>query len=137
MKIRLLPREKGFLPAWPFVGVTLGILALIGFAARLLPTRFYPPCGFHLAFGHPCPSCGLTRMGFALLEGRPLEALRLQPFFFLVVAALGLWFLAGAVARLFQKELRIDLSRFDLRWGWLVLLAAVLLNWAYLWRVGV
>lgn len=138
MKILIRPHSRDFLlPAWPFVGLSLAFLAIVGFAVRLLPARFSLPCGFHLAFGHPCPSCGVTRMGFALMAGHPLDALRIQPFFFFLIAFLGIWFVAGAALRLCRRDLRLELSHFETRWGWLVLLAAFLMNWAYLWRVGV
>lgn len=137
MKILLRPHDPALVPAWPFVGLGLVILAAIGGAFRLLPERFSPPCGFHLAFGHPCPSCGVTRMGYAFMKGDFLGALRLHPFFFVLLGSLALWFVGGLVARLSGRDLFLSLSEREERWGWLVLLLAFLGNWIYLWNVGV
>ena len=137
MKVHVKPHDPETVPAWPFVGLGLGILGAIGVGFRLLPDRFSPPCGFHLAFGHPCPSCGVTRMGYALMKGDLLGALRLQPFFFLVIGGLALWFAGGLVARLFRRDLLLTLSPWEERWGWLALLLAFFGNWIYLWNAGV
>ncbi len=77
-------------------------------------------------------------MGFALLSGHPVQAFLFHPFFFLVLSALGAWFTAGLVARLFWKrDLFLDTTSREDKWLWLLLLAGFLLNWAYLWRAGV
>ena len=138
MKILVTPRQKGSpVPAWPFVGLGLGILAAVGYLASLLPARWIPPCGFHTLTGHPCPSCGGTRMTQALLHGRWVEAIRMNPLFAGMLAGFALWFLAGAGARLAGRDLTIEVGDREEKWLWLALLAAFLVNWAYLWRTGI
>jgi hypothetical protein len=138
MKIRAPLHQKGSVPAWPFVGFGLLVLAGLGLFIKLLPERWVPPCGFHVATGHPCPSCGVTRMGFAILSGHLVDAFFYHPFFFLVLGALGLWFGAGLAVRLFWKrDLFFDTTSREDKWLWLLLLLGFLLNWAYLWRAGV
>jgi len=137
MKIGLPPHGKDASPAYPWVGLGLGILALIGMGIHWLPPRFKPPCGFHTATGLPCPSCGTTRMGEHLLHGRLFEAFRVQPFMFLLLAALALWVVAGFAARLAGRDLFLRVSPHEEMWLWMGLIAGFLLNWAYLCWVGV
>jgi len=137
MKILIRPHETTAFPAWPFVGFGLAVLAGVGGLFRLLPARFSPPCGFHLAFGHPCPSCGVTRMGWAMMRGDLVGALRLHPFFFVVLSSFGLWFAAGLVLRLAGRDLFLVLSPREERWGWVLFAVAFLLNWVYLWYANI
>jgi hypothetical protein len=129
--------ETREVPAWPFVGLGLVILAALGAVVSLLPARFIPPCGFHLLTGHPCPTCGVTRMGLALLHGHVGQALHENPFFFFVIAGLSLWVAAGAGARLAGRTLTVEVGAKEERWLWLALLVAFLANWWYLWHAGI
>jgi len=138
LKIHFAQHRKGAsLVAWPFVGLGLGILAAGAYLVSLVPFRWIPPCGFHTLTGHPCPSCGATRMTQALLHGHLLEAFRLNPLFAGLLAGFVLWFLVGAGARLAGRDLTIEVGAREEKWLWLALLAAFLVNWAYLWQVGV
>jgi hypothetical protein len=49
---------------------------------------FYPACPIHQYLGILCPGCGATRALAALLRGRFVEALRLNPLFVLLLPAL-------------------------------------------------
>lgn len=138
MKIRIGPWKKSAPPpAWLFVAV--GLLVTFGGVRglALVPFRIFPPCGFHTVTGHPCPTCGTTRMILSLLGGRFLEALRVTPFLFAIVAALALWILAGAVAWLAGRNLTLDVGPREERWLWGGLGVAFLANWAYMWFAGV
>lgn len=137
MKVRVKPHEKGIWPAWLWVGVGLGCGVLLGLALKMLPAGLVPPCGFHLMTGHPCPTCGMTRMGFLLLEGRIPDALRMNPFLFLLVGTLGGWVVAGSILRLAGRDLFVTVPEREARWWWAVLVAGFLGNWAYLWVRGV
>ncbi|MEJ2366964.1 MAG: DUF2752 domain-containing protein [Acidobacteriota bacterium] len=137
MRVRLPRHERGVYPAWPFVGIGLIILGLIGIIVDFIPARFIPPCGFHMLTGHPCPTCGVTRMGLDLIRLHPERAFFMQPFFFLVVAALVLWVGAGLVARFFGRDLFLSFGRREEKIFWVLMVAAFLLNWAYLWHAGI
>jgi len=138
MKVRFLKAgETKIVPAWPFIALGLACMAGIGALVSFLPARLIPPCGFHLLTGHPCPTCGFTRMGIALLHGHPVQALGLNPFFFGAVAVLVLWVAVGACARLWGRTLTIELSAREERWLWILLLVAFLLNWCYLWHADI
>lgn len=138
MKLHIARHRKGApLPAWPFVGLGLGILAAGAYLVSLVPFRWIPPCGFHTLTGHPCPSCGATRMTQALLHGHFLEAFGLNPLFAGLLTGFTLWFLAGAGFRLAGRDLTLEVGAREEKWLWLAFLVAFLVNWAYLWQVGV
>ncbi len=67
------------------------------------PTRFsfYPACPIHQLLGIDCPGCGATRALAALLQGHPMEALRQNALFVLLLPAA----LAGAVES-YRRALR-------------------------------
>lgn len=88
-------------------------------------------CPFHRALGLPCPTCGTTRALEALLAGRWLPALALNPLaaIALVLGAIALliaplWVLRGwpvpSAREPWPRSIRLGL------------LAIVLANWAYL-----
>lgn len=138
MKVELEPRTKdSMLPAWPMVGLGLIVMAGLGWVISRLPPRWIPPCGFHLMTGHPCPTCGFTRMGLDLLKGDLPTAFRMNPFLFLMLAVLVFWVVLGAAAWLAGRWLRIVLSKREEKWLWLLLILAFLANWWYLWRAGI
>jgi len=73
----------------------------------------------------------------ALLHGHLAEALSLNPLFAGLLTGFALWFVVGAGALLAGRDLTLEVGAREEKWLWLALLAAFLLNWAYLWRVGV
>lgn len=97
--------------------VLLGIVAVTD--VPLCPTR--------LAFGVPCPGCGLTRATLALLRGDFAAVLRLHPLA-PILAPLLLWGLAtSALASAgLVGAARWDPTRILPRWGWALLGLALL-----------
>jgi hypothetical protein len=137
VKVVVKPHERGALPAWVWVGVGLACAAGLGLTARLLPPGIIPPCGFRLVTGHPCPTCGATRMGWFLLEGNVSAALRMNPFLFFIVAGLGIWTAAGLAIRMSGRDLLLGISQREEKWWWSILVAGFLANWGYLWWAGI
>lgn len=138
MKIALRPPVKGHPPpAWLFVGVGMLVVLGVAWAVSKIPARLIPPCGFHVVTGHPCPTCGATRMVLRVLQGNLPEAFRMNPFLFIVAALLALWVACGLAARLFGRDLTLEVSRREEAGIWIALFAGFLLNWAYLWNAGI
>ena len=104
---------------------------------RRIPPESLPVCGFKRLAGLPCPTCGAWRASMALLEGRWLSALRLQPLLAgALIALLLLSLYAVLVACCGIKYRYIQLTRRDRRLG--VFLGTLMLaaNWLYLIVVG-
>lgn len=86
-------------------------------------------CHFHRLTGHPCPTCGSTRVVLALLAGDVERAAALNPLVFLGLVGLA----ALATLRLVGKRRLVVLTtRRRVRIATATLLLAVLANWAYL-----
>jgi hypothetical protein len=56
-----------------------GVLLLVGAAVLFAAWWKVPLCPFAMAFGIPCPGCGLSRAAFALLRGDLHAALAVHP----------------------------------------------------------
>jgi hypothetical protein len=119
------------------IAVTLvGVMALA--ALLFLPlgslAALTPGCRFHDLTGWPCATCGITRGIVALANGDLREALRCNP---LLVAGL-LAFLAYAVVAALLWAFRLPRPRVALASRsarlavGLVVLVAILVNWAFL-----
>jgi len=106
--------------------------AAAGLVQHLVGAAMPPLCLFRLTTGIPCPGCGTTRAGLALLTGHFAEALRHNPLAacLLVLAALGAatWLLARAIGREWRPSLRGRARAL----GLIALAVAIGLNWAYL-----
>ncbi|NNM86026.1 MAG: DUF2752 domain-containing protein [Phycisphaerales bacterium] len=118
-----------------FFGCILGVGLYLhpshkGFGQRELGL---PPCGFLLATGYPCPTCGYTTAVSYVSHGQWLTALATQPagaaFGFLALALFALGTLSVVKGRWYGP------SPFWLGWHWQricwVSLLIVLLGWGY------
>jgi hypothetical protein len=87
-KVSRVPRP----PIWSALLVAGWLLLVLG--GVLLEQRGAPPhdtCLFHRATGHPCPTCGSTRVILGLLSGTWLAALRMNPLVTLGLCLGGAW----------------------------------------------
>jgi len=109
MKVRWEPARR--LPRPPLWAAALvGSWALLVLGGVLLEARGGPPletCLFHRFSGHPCPTCGSTRVVLAFLRGDWAAALRLNPLVALGLGLAGLGLLARFVS---GHAVRLDLS---------------------------
>lgn len=85
-----LPESPGIRP-WRLL-LLLAVLAAALTAAFWLrqagPTGMPYACAFNRLTGWHCPGCGMTRAAHLLLNGRPLEAVRMNPVGMLVLPPL-------------------------------------------------
>ena len=124
--------------------ILLSALLLGFFLARLAAPLFasLPPCKFHEVFGIPCPSCGVTRAGLALANGKLLAALAFNPLFVIGIGILFGW----SACRVLEKwrgeafgfwkkaAAKFGSLEFNARQRWLrwAMIGAIFLNWLYL-----
>lgn len=133
MKVHLeraprLPR----LPVWALV--VLGCWLLLVVMGALLDRRGGPAletCLLHRLSGHPCPTCGSTRVVLALGQGAWVEALRLNP---LVTLGLVLGTLGFGLRLATGRTLRMELSSREQKVALAVGLAALVVNWLWVLR---
>lgn len=72
-----------------------GGVALVACAFVLAFVLRIPLCPFAIVTRHPCPGCGLTRAGVALLQGHLHDAMHLHPLVIPIVPIVGLVVLQG------------------------------------------
>ncbi|MFH1502434.1 MAG: DUF2752 domain-containing protein [Candidatus Eisenbacteria bacterium] len=114
--------------------VSLGILAAVLGRQHAGPVT----CPFRVVTGLPCPTCGLTRTAGHLLRGELAAAFGTNPLdaatmLFAAPLMVGMW----AANRLGRWALRVELSRGERTWVWLVTGAALAANWLYVLTSGV
>ncbi len=107
------------------IGAGLAIVAagVILYAGDPAVSPIFPPCPFHWLTGLWCPGCGSARALNAILHGRIMSALDLNP-----LLVISLPFLAyAAVSRALMALWGRGLPRIftGAAWGWLVLCVVV------------
>lgn len=89
-------------------------------------------CLFRRITGLPCPTCGSTRAALAALDGRPLDAISLNPLLPLAFALLGAWIVLRVG---FGRDVVLRLGRTGRIALWTIVALLVLADWAYvIWR---
>lgn len=135
MRFERRAREQSGQPLGALVGgMMVAAAAVAALWMRLgLPL---PECRLREFTGIPCPTCGSSRLVESLLSGRVLEAAAMNPFIFAGLAAVVLWAVISAVRLVFRLPTwRLVLSRWERRAFVILLVAAVLISWAYIiWR---
>lgn len=135
LKLRRAPRF-GFITGAPFLLLVLWLSLVFAFEYLKHSPRFsaviHPGatvCLFRNLTGHPCPTCGSTRMLTALLQGHLLESFLYNPFMFITgMVVVVLLLLRVGFSRVIYREVSPGIRRFFLA----VLLLLFLLNWFYL-----
>ena len=123
-----LPRP----PAW--AAAVVGAWALLVLAGVLLERWGAPAqetCLLHRLTGHPCPTCGSTRVVLGFVQRQWVQAFRMNPLVAAGLLAGGLWLgLRLALAR----RLRIEFSTGEQRAALGLGLALLLANWIWVLR---
>lgn len=90
-----------------------------------------PPCGWMLAVGYPCPTCGMTTSFAAATHAEPVRAFVVQPFGAALAVATSIFFWGAMHVAVFGSMLGKvveGLLKPKLLWP---VLALFLLAWAY------
>ena len=119
---------------WPVVGawpLALGTVwvTLVGVFVLLKPAGSDATlCVFRNLSGLPCPTCGSSRAALAAIQGRPLDAIVLNPF----VTVAGALVIAWLTVRVgFRRRIEVDLAPRQRRLVWIVITALLCANWVY------
>jgi len=119
-------------PPWPLwaVALVVGWMAAVGAAVWVMLKYGRPVelCLFKRLTGYPCPTCGSTRGMLHILQGDLAGAWTFNPLLFTVLAAAAALL---AVRLAFGRTVRIRMTRGEQRIAWIVGIALLLLNWAY------
>jgi hypothetical protein len=119
-------------PPWPLwaVMVVLAWLALGSLVIWLSGHLGRPVqlCLFKQLTHIPCPTCGFTRGALCLLHGEVGKAWLCNPFLFSV---LGLFFGAAIVRVLFARCVRVHVTWTERVAAWILVIALMSANWAY------
>lgn len=121
------------IPEWPKWAVVIGgiWLGLAGLVAALLHTGKFPiePCLFKLITGIPCPTCGLSRAGWAVLHGDIFKAWLYNPLMCTILGIYGVYLLLRIIS---GYKLGFSVSG-NLRKNMVVaVIGAAFVNWLYL-----
>jgi len=120
-------------PVW--AAILVGCWLLLVLAGVLLERQGAPEletCLLHRLTGHPCPTCGSTRVVLGLVHGAWLEALRFNPLVTVGLLSGSIWL---GIRLVLSRTPGLELSSGE-RLGLLLAgLSALLLNWAWVLRV--
>lgn len=127
-------------PLDPWVQGVFAVMGLGAFAAAaIFPFHKLPTmCGFKRVTDHPCLACGMTRSWVHVIHGRLEAALWQNPLGSLLFGVAVAAILYQVIRRLGgAPALRLRTSPAE-AWGIRgVIVAAILVNWAYVWISGV
>lgn len=120
------------LPVWAAVALGLWLLLVaLGILLERRGGQELETCLLHRLTGHPCPTCGSTRVVLGLGQGAWGEAFRFNPLvslgLLLGAPVLGLRLITG-------RSLRVELSSREQKVALGIGLAALLANWAWVLR---
>jgi hypothetical protein len=125
-------REERHL-AWLWAVAVLSAVVLRPFWLLIAP--ILPACPLRTLTGVPCPTCGTTRAGLALVRGDILGALHFNP----LATLAGLAFLLGGVLAPVWLALGRDVPDLPSRWPLglrIAVLGAIVANWIWLLATG-
>lgn len=123
-----LPRP----PAWAAgVVAAWALLVLVGVLLERWGAPAQETCLLHRLTGHPCPTCGSTRVVLGFLQGQWLQAFRMNPFVATGLVAGGVWL---ALRLVLARGLRAELSSGEQRAALALGLALLLANWIWVLR---
>lgn len=94
-------------------------------------------CGMKANFDLPCLSCGATRGTLRLFHGDPLGAIGYQPMMMLIYFAVMTWGMVSLVSFVRNQRVVLYLSDTEDILFKLCIVAIPVLNWLYLYKMGI
>lgn len=129
-------RVRGKVPLGALVWLPLFAMPLGGYIVQQRGEQL-GVCTLKAVLGLPCMTCGATRGTMRLLYGDVVAAVLFQPMMMLVYLAVGIWGAVSFGAFLLDRRVEIRLSD-GASLAFKVTLGMIpVLNWGYLWWVGV
>jgi hypothetical protein len=130
MRIERTTHRWPRVPRWAIaiVGVWGGLIAFSWYLEAINPDRTRSLCLFKRVTGHPCPTCGTTRLLLAACHGEWIEALAFNPLTAVLMVAVG----AALLVQLLCRRRVVFIT--SARWRRIVtaaIVVAVLANWTY------
>lgn len=136
MQIYTRDRALGEFPLGAFLMLPLFGLPLGGWMLEHGHINF-GTCSMKVSFGLPCLSCGATRGTLRLFHADPFGAIAFQPMMMTIYLGLLVWGAASLWGLIRRKRVVLHLSdREDMLFKF-ALIFGPLLNWVYLWRMGI
>lgn len=89
-------------------------------------------CPMRLFTGHPCPTCGATRLVVCLCDGDIAGAIWFNPFLFAVMVFAGVIL---AIRLVFGRQVKVRWTSTRRILAWCLLGAGMLGSWTYQWLV--
>jgi Protein of unknown function (DUF2752) len=131
---RLEPQEIDHEVIWLSVSVAAAAAGCAWIYAGL-PTF---GCPWKQLTGCPCPGCGTTRAFLQLAHGHLASAIRYNPMAMTIAAATGLFdcYAAAVLALRWPRARCGEIGPRLARAIRIAVVAAVLLNWVWVWRIG-
>ena len=130
MKFELIDVSRR--PKWPLWTVVIVLIWLtLGSTALGLSIYLDRPvtlCLIKRLTGVPCPTCGFTRGGLLVLQGRILQAWLYNPLLF---SALGVYCVLSAIRVIFARSVRIHLTPAERTITRITVVILFFVNWAY------
>ena len=118
------------------IGLALGFIGIVILIVARIVYWLKPPlpvCMFKTLTGYPCPSCGTTRAIIDLSLFHFWDAILMDPLVCLVGLGVGIYaFYSGAVYFLDFPKLNFVWTKKRNNLARIIVVLAILLNWAYL-----
>lgn len=124
------------IPVWVFIFFGLSLLFVIFAIYMILPLPKIP-CGFHLLTGHPCPSCGTSRVLNYLTHLDYFDAVKINPFITISFTLLLIYIIINLLIYPSGRVMEINMKEKAKIPVILLIAVLFLLNWAYMWHMGI
>ena len=136
MQIYVRPRRLGEFPLGAVLMLPLFGLPLGGWMLEHGHTSF-SQCAMKSQFGVPCLSCGATRGTLRLFHGDLFGALAFQPMMMMIYLLLLVWGAASLWGLVTRQRLVLHLADWEDTLIKVLVVLIPVLNWVYLYKMGI